>query len=70
MEKPILRKEMPEHYLDYIKENYKPKKTESGEDYDSRLTYITFEQSFMRSDEELDLIIIKKGDSTYFITKI
>lgn len=56
MEKPILRKEIPKNYLDYIKETYQPKRTESGEAYDSRLTYITFEQSFMKSAEELQLI--------------
>lgn len=56
MEKPILRKEIPKNYLNYIKETYQPKRTESGEAYDSRLTYITFEQSFMKSKEELELI--------------
>lgn len=56
IEKPILRTVIPEHYLDYIKETYKPKKTEAGEDYDSKLTFITFEQSFLKSKEEMELI--------------
>ncbi len=58
MDKPFLRNlaTMPEHYLDYIKATYKPVKTTSGENYDSPLTYITLEQSFLSSESEKELI--------------
>lgn len=57
MDKPEIKTILPEHYLDYLKETYKPPKTAAGQDYlNNPLTYFTFEQGFLSTDNELDFI--------------
>lgn len=56
MDKPILHKIIDPNYLQFLKETYPPSKTTAGEDYESQLTYITFEKSFLTSPIELELL--------------
>ncbi len=56
MEKPTLHKIVAPDYLQFIKDTYPPPKTTAGEDYDCKLTYITFEKSFLESADEMELL--------------
>ena len=56
MKKPILQRILPKNYLQFLKDTYPPAKTAAGEAYDSQLTYITFERSFLKSPVEWELI--------------